>query len=389
MWQQVQDNGKVRFFERFTDARTGKERVLSVTMDKDTKATRKAALAALTKKSAKLGARPAAKDEVTVEQLARLRVASQRSNQDVKTSTSITSDMALRGVIKVLGADTKASKLTAQYVRSKLDFFEVDAVTKNGRIKHIRSLVRWGYNEGYLSDISWLGKLHKYKEPITYRERIEDFYLEKQDLLQLLNGLRMKDRVYIFKFLALTGMRLGELIALKKTDVDTKKRIIRISCAMSAVSGEITTPKNAYSVREIYIQDELLELIKEMRDFWDLQASFHHYETNLFVSDTKGQPYKHATLETYLKENALRILGRKVHPHMLRHTHVSLLIEAAELEGRDIKLKEIAARIGHGAIQKLQNGYTSTKQRNFKRRATRKCVPSGFCKFATQKLRDT
>ena len=353
MWQQVQDNGKVRFFERFTDARTGKERVLSVTMDKDTKATRKAALAALTKKSAKMGARPTAKDEVTVGQLARLRVASQRSNPDVKTSTSITSDMALRGVVKVLGADTKASKLNAQYVRSKLDFFEVDAVTKNGRIKHIRSLVRWGYSEGYLSDISWLGKLHKYKEPITYRERIEDFYLEKQDLLQLLNGLRMKDRVYIFKFLALTGMRLGELIALKKTDVDTEKRIIRISCAMSAVSGEITTPKNAYSVREIYIQDELLELIKEMRDFWDLQASFHHYETNLFVSGTKGQPYKHATLETYLKENALRILGRKVHPHMLRHTHVSLLIEAAELEGRDIKLKEIAARIGHGADSKI------------------------------------
>lgn len=309
MWQQVQGNGKVRFFERFTDATTGRERVLSVTMDKDTKATRKAALAALTKKSAKMGARPAAKDEVTVGQLAGLRVASQRSNPDVKTSTSITSDMALRGVIKILGADTKASKLTAKYVRSRLDFFETDAVTKNGRIKHIRSLIRWGYNEGYLSDISWLGKLHKYKEPITYRERIEDFYLEKQDLLQLLNELRMKDRVYIFKFLALTGMRLGELIALKKTDVDTKKRIIRISCAMSAVSREITTPKNAYSVREIYIQDELLELIEEMRDFWDLQASFHHYETNLFISDTKGQPYKHATLETYLRENALRILG--------------------------------------------------------------------------------
>ena len=204
MWQQVQDNGKVRFFERFLDPRTGKERVLSVTMDKDTKATRKAALAALTKKSAKLGARPTAKDEVTVGQLVRLRVASQRSNPDIKASTSITSDMALRGVIKILGADTKASKLTAQYVRSKLDFFETDAVTKNGRIKHIRSLIRWGYNEGYLSDISWLGKLNKYKEPITYRERIEDFYLEKQDLLKLLDGLLMKDRVYIFKFLALT-----------------------------------------------------------------------------------------------------------------------------------------------------------------------------------------
>lgn len=34
MWQQVQGNGKVRFFERFLDAKTGKERVLSVTMDK-------------------------------------------------------------------------------------------------------------------------------------------------------------------------------------------------------------------------------------------------------------------------------------------------------------------------------------------------------------------
>lgn len=47
------------------------------------------------------------------------------------------------------------------------------------------------------------------------------------------------------------------------------------------------------------------------------------------------------------------------------------------------------ARTDTERILKSQSGYTSTKQRNFKRRATRKCVPSGFCKFATQKLRDT
>ena len=352
MWKQVQPSGRVRFFERFLDATTGKERVLSVTMDKDTRATQKAALAALNAKSAALGA-PPTPDDYTIGQLAKMRVEAQRSNPDVKTSTAITSEMALRGVVKVLGADTKASTLTAQYVRSRLDYFEVSPITKNGRIKHIRSLIRWGYEAGYLKDIQWLKQLHRYKEDVSYKARIEDFYLEKEDLKRLLDGLRMKDRKYIFTFLALTGMRIGELIALKKKDVDTDKRIILICCAMSGVSGEITTPKNAYSVREIYIQDELLELIKEMRDFWDLQASFHHYETNLFVSDTKGRPYKHATLEMYLKENAQRILGRSVHPHMLRHTHVSLLIEAAEIEGRDIKLEEIAARIGHGADSKI------------------------------------
>ena len=43
----------------------------------------------------------------------------------------------------------------------------------------------------------------------------------------------------------------------------------------------------------------------------------------------------------YLKENSLRILGREITPHALRHTHASLLLE------QGISIDTISRRLGH------------------------------------------
>ena len=43
MWSEQQPNGKVKFVERYRNPLTGKENKVSVTMEKDTRSTRKQA----------------------------------------------------------------------------------------------------------------------------------------------------------------------------------------------------------------------------------------------------------------------------------------------------------------------------------------------------------
>lgn len=50
MWSEKLPSGKVRFVERYEDPLTGKQKKVSVTMDRDTASTRKQAQAALNDK---------------------------------------------------------------------------------------------------------------------------------------------------------------------------------------------------------------------------------------------------------------------------------------------------------------------------------------------------
>ena len=69
--------------------------------------------------------------------------------------------------------------------------------------------------------------------------------------------------------------------------------------------------------------------------------------SEIFFPDPKGDYLRHETVEKYFRENSERILKRRVTPHMLRHTHVSLMIEAAMTAGQNITLDDIAERLGH------------------------------------------
>ena len=60
-----------------------------------------------------------------------------------------------------------------------------------------------------------------------------------------------------------------------------------------------------------------------------------------FFQGSNGDRVKYCTYSRYLTRNSVRILGRKITVHALRHTHASLLME----QGVDIDT--ISRRLGH------------------------------------------
>lgn len=194
-------------------------------------------------------------------------------------------------------------------------------------------------------------------------EDIQEKFLELDELKTFLtitkeHGLYMD---YLsFVTLAYTGMRLGEMIALKWSDLDFTKKTIRITKTYynpsnNKTSYELLTPKTKKSIRTIMIDDRLIALLKAHRREQmglKMKQRLVYNDQNFIFAENTGQP-------RVMKQVALRLqrlmkrmdTDKHITAHGFRHTHTSLLIEAGA------GVKEIQERLGHGDVNTTMNIY--------------------------------
>lgn len=174
---------------------------------------------------------------------------------------------------------------------------------------------------------------------------ISNEYLEHDEITKLLNYFIIDNNhwqdYYISYFLILTGMRIGELVALEDSDVDIKSKTIHITKTYYPSTKHATSAKTKDSIRDIHIQPELLTLIKKLR-LWRKEAMFESgIKSTLFIPHLKTGSYlSYGTYNLHLKTAASEVLGREITPHKLRHTHASILAETMSAE-------QISRRLGH------------------------------------------
>lgn len=178
-------------------------------------------------------------------------------------------------------------------------------------------------------------------------------FLEKKQLKNLLGVIRFRGNAQdynIFLTLAYTGLRIGELLALKDTDFDEVNGIVSVTKTLTVLSSvrkyTIGPPKNKTSIRKVTIGSTVIKALKSQitwRDQKKADGRLIHDAGFIFIS-TKylGYPaspdYAQEKFKHYLK---LAKLSEDLTPHSLRHTHTSLLAEAGE------QLAVIQERLGH------------------------------------------
>ena len=144
------------------------------------------------------------------------------------------------------------------------------------------------------------------------------------------------------ELLALSGLRVGEAIALARDDVDLKERCIHVTKTYDPGNRIATTTKTSTSSRDVYMQDELFDVCQRINIYMLRQRIRYGYgESTLFFQGTNGGYICYASYNKYLRENAQRLLGRPITVHTLRHTHASLLME------NGIDIDTISRRLGH------------------------------------------
>lgn len=335
MWSEKLSNGNVRFVERYENPLTGKTCRVSVTMAKDTASTRKAALDALAvkieEKLKKLGAEPP-NEELTLERLLELYIDYQRIV--CKKSTYERNRVSIGTTIRHLGKDTLVKSLTAGYIRSRMTAAGIQGGTFNEFMVRFKAMMRWAYENDYVSDVSYLDKIKPLPDD-TRREKLEEKYLEKEELARLLDSMKEKRWKLLTEFLVLSGLRVGEAMALNRSDIDLSDHTLHVSKTYDYQHDVITTAKTRTSTREVFIQPELDKVCREILVLSRMVGS------TLFFPDLRGGYMHYYDFNKYLRENSEKAIGRKLSTHALRHTHVSLMAEAG------IPLETIARRLGH------------------------------------------
>lgn len=148
----------------------------------------------------------------------------------------------------------------------------------------------------------------------------------------------------LFSTAVMTGMRLGELLALQWDDINWNAGTIRVR--RSLYKGEFVEPKTSRSVRVIGMSNRLAAILLEHK----LAAPYSPFD--LVFPTPEGTPMDPANLRHRAFADALtRAKLRKIRIHDLRHTFASLLINQGE------NLKYVQAQLGHSSITTTVDRY--------------------------------
>ncbi|MCD8020386.1 MAG: site-specific integrase [Clostridiales bacterium] len=338
MWVE-ENNGKYKCCEKYKDPMTGKWKKVSVTVTDKKRKTLKAAEKTLEGEIEKKTAIVPERKQIRFGELVDLYLEYQQEN--VKESTYKSCGYTYHILAGIVGQDVLIENLNTNYLEIKIKKYSSKPSVRNHYIDAVKTLLRWAERKDYVGDAGYLRKLEPFKEK-PRREKIQDKFLEPEELRELIDALPDERYQLVTRFLALSGLRFGEMAALTKKDVDFDAGVIHVTKTYSpGIRKTLDTPKTFTSERDVFLQPELWKLCKEILQFTRIDSLAGGYRTDLFISSIHGTNLINGCDIRYLYAHIRDRIEKLGSAHTLRHTHTSLL--AAE----GVSLDAISRRLGH------------------------------------------
>lgn len=174
---------------------------------------------------------------------------------------------------------------------------------------------------------------------------------DKEQLKTLLSYLKHEENLQyymLFKTLAYTGMRIGELIALTWQDIDFIKGTIDINKTVSIGYHNkviITDGKTKSSNRTIALDKETIQELKQWKQEQArelLKRGYNAMNKKQLVFSNRYNRHLEKNIinkKLYMYSKACNL--PRITPHGLRHTHATLLFESGA------SIKQVQTRLGH------------------------------------------
>ena len=161
--------------------------------------------------------------------------------------------------------------------------------------------------------------------------------------------------------LATTGLRRGELLGLRWTDVDLTTRRIHIRQTPMSVGGELSfsTPKTARSRRAISLDGATAAALKAHRAAQAaerLALGLGNASEALVFTREDGTPVRPDSLSRHFQLTAKRLGLPVIRVHDLRHTYASIALTAGTHP------KVVADRLGHATVGITLDTYSHVVQ---------------------------
>ncbi|WP_075887703.1 tyrosine-type recombinase/integrase [Companilactobacillus crustorum] len=198
----------------------------------------------------------------------------------------------------------------------------------------------------------------KIKKVIANRREKNFYSLEElQRFLDAAHRTGLQQFAY-FRTVAYTGMRRGESLILKWSDIDFDKSLISVTKTLVYSSEyrryEIHPTKNGLN-RTLIMDDETMEILSAWKE---VQKSFKNND-NLVFTNRLGNYWSSRVINDWQQALNNDIgLNRSVTMHGLRHTHATLLYDM----NPNITPKDVQKRLGHRNVDTTMNIYEHTTE---------------------------
>jgi len=236
--------------------------------------------------------------------------------------------------------DIKTQQVQA-FVKDK-----VEEELSNQTINHILILMSCVFNKMIDDEVILKNPVNKVKKLKLTKKEMK--ILAMEEVYKVLDVAKEHyPNFYPALFTAIfTGMRQGELIALKWDRVNWIKEQIYI--CENYRQGTLSTPKTENSIRYIDMPQELVKVLKE----WRLRCP--HGVDNLVFPNRDGH---YQDINNLVKRKFQKVLNRAkinvIRWHDLRHTYASIMITLSQT----VPIKYIQHQLGHASIQITMDRY--------------------------------
>ena len=253
--------------------------------------------------------------------------------------------------------ELKLKKITVAYCQKIVIELSKSYVLYN----HYLSVINRIFKYAVLMDIISSNPFDKVIKPKSRQTQRKGNFLTKEELKEFLKLAQTTTLSYFFPLVHLmsyTGLRQGEALALKWSDIDFENKKITVNKTAARIKEKQTlqTPKTKNSKRVISIDPTTLSILKswkkdQIKIYFKNGKHFEGDDNFIFTNERADWVHIHNFIP-YFKRFITDHKLKPITPHGLRHTHASLLFSAG------VEPKNISDRLGHSTVQITLDLYT-------------------------------
>jgi len=256
--------------------------------------------------------------------------------------------------------DYRIDKLTVNDIQKwkiSMEIRNLSLSTKKIAFTYFSTMINYAIKMGYLND-NPLSKVGSFKNILGIKPKI-DFYTQEEFNKFIISAKEIATErekqfndvsewnYYVFFNIAFyTGLRKGEIHALKWSDIDGSYLMVSRSISQRNLkNGDFEgVPKSNSSIRTLQMPLPLIEVLTKQKQ---RQQLLHNFDDDFRICGS-------------IRDNTLRIRKsvysskariKNIRTHDFRHSHATILAN------NNINIQEVARRLGHARIELTWNTY--------------------------------
>lgn len=245
---------------------------------------------------------------------------------------------------------------------------EMSETYRPSTVEKIVTLLKQIFGKAYsdkIISINPAANLKKGKDEYFQNKTKEVLIYDDEDIVKLYkvinkvvkNGRFLYRYGYVYILILVTGLRLGEMLALTWDDIDFENRTLSVNKAINKIKQDgrtievIGTTKTPNANRKVMLCDEAIHALKKLKES---NKAYGVAESNFVVTGDVGQQAMERTVqktfERILKRAGLLLSKEEKQEnirfiHSLRHTYASKLIASGA------SVFEVSRALGHKSIR--------------------------------------